>query len=377
MKEWAIITGDLVKTGGMDRANYALADYLARRGNKTHLIAFRAADELLARPGMVLHRVSKPFGSYTAALPLLHRAGRRLAREISARGGRIVVNGGSSLAHDINWVHYVHAAYEPVVASSIARRIATRINRRRSLREERESLHAARIVIANSNRTAKDLHELCNIPRERIHTIYYGIDADAFQPPGDALRAQRRAALGIPESAPVLAFIGAMSDRRKGFDTLFEAWPAICATLGEQPKLLVIGSGSETKFWQQRVADAEFANIRFLGHRADVSHILQAVDLLIAPTRYEAYGLGVHEAICCGGGAIVTATAGVAERFPVELASLLLSDPNDPVELANKVGQWHLHRSTFQARFNQLAEVFRRRSWDDMAAHIVQAAESV
>jgi glycosyltransferase involved in cell wall biosynthesis len=377
LNEWAIITGDFVKTGGMDRANYALADFLARQGIKTNLIAFRAGEELLANANIHLHRVPKPFGSYTAALPLLHRSGRRVGKLIAARGGRIVVNGGASLAHDINWVHYVHAAYEPQVTSSIARRLAARFNRRRFLREEREALRAARIVIANSAKTARDLVELCGVPRDRIRTIYYGIDADAFQPPGDQLRARRRDALSLSRTAPVLAFIGAMSDRRKGFDTLLAAWPAICAALGSETSLLVIGSGSETTIWQERAAAAGFGNIRFLGQRSDVAHILQAVDLLVAPTRYEAYGLGVHEAICCGAAAIVSAAAGVAERFPVELAGVLLDDPNNAEELTTKVSQWHGERSNFHPCFSQFGQELRGRSWDDMAAQIVQAAESV
>ncbi|MDK2408772.1 glycosyltransferase [Aphanizomenon sp. PH219] len=54
--------------------------------------------------------------------------------------------------------------------------------------------------------------------------------------------------------------------------------------------------------------------INFLGFRADVPNLLRAADCLVAPTRYEAYDLGVHEALCCGLPAIVSADAGVDER---------------------------------------------------------------
>ena len=43
MKPYLIVTGDFVKTGGMDRANYALARYVAERGAETHLVAYRVA----------------------------------------------------------------------------------------------------------------------------------------------------------------------------------------------------------------------------------------------------------------------------------------------------------------------------------------------
>jgi len=38
--------------------------------------------------------------------------------------------------------------------------------------------------------------------------------------------------------------------------------------------------------------------------------------VLVSPVRYEAYGLNVQEALCCGVPAIVSACAGVAERYP-------------------------------------------------------------
>ena len=51
--------------------------------------------------------------------------------------------------------------------------------------------------------------------------------------------------------------------------------------------------------------------------------VFAACDLLIHPARYEAYGLAVHEALCRGLPALVSATAGVAERYPEDLGQLL------------------------------------------------------
>jgi glycosyltransferase involved in cell wall biosynthesis len=75
-----------------------------------------------------------------------------------------------------------------------------------------------------------------------------------------------------------------------------------------------------------------------LGYREDVATILAASDLLASPTRYEAYGLNVHEAICRGVPALVSRSAGVAERYPPELRSWLLDDPDDVVTLERTIG---------------------------------------
>jgi len=63
----------------------------------------------------------------------------------------------------------------------------------------------------------------------------------------------------------------------------------------------------------------------FLGFRQDVPNLLRSADGMVAPTRYEAYGLGMQEAICCGMPAIVSEDVGIAERYPINLKSLLLN----------------------------------------------------
>src|SRR4051794_13893520 len=91
---FALVSGDFVKTGGMDRANHALAAHLLDRGQEVHLVAYRAAADLLEKPGAVFHRVPKPLNSYLLGHEVLSRYGRRLAARVAGVGGRVVVNGG-------------------------------------------------------------------------------------------------------------------------------------------------------------------------------------------------------------------------------------------------------------------------------------------
>src|SRR5437867_10405063 len=49
-----------VTTGGMDMANYALADHAVRRGREVHLVAHRVAPELARLRTVRVHRVPKP-----------------------------------------------------------------------------------------------------------------------------------------------------------------------------------------------------------------------------------------------------------------------------------------------------------------------------
>ena len=113
----------------------------------------------------------------------------------------------------------------------------------------------------------------------------------------------------------------------------------------------------------------------FLGFRSDVPRVLAALDALVHPARYEAYGLSAHEAICRGLPTLVTASAGVAERYPDGLRELLITDPDDARELAERLLAWRANGARCRASSLQFATALRARTWDAMACDIVTAVE--
>jgi glycosyltransferase involved in cell wall biosynthesis len=368
---YLLITGDFVTTGGMDRANHALASFLARQGNPVHLVAHRVADDLLSLPNIHFHRVPKPVGSYALGQPLLDRAGRGWARLLAVEGGRTVVNGGNCRVGDVNWVHYVHAAYDPVQGGGPLRRLKRAWDHRRALRTERQVLTQARLIIANSQRTRADLVERLGLAPERIRVVYYGVDPEQFRPADPERKALLRQRFGWPLNRTIVVFVGALGDRRKGFDTLFAAWLLLCRVPDWTAELVVVGAGGELPAWRRRTLDAGLGErIRFLGFRRDVPDLLAAADLLVAPTRYEAYGLNVQEALCCAIPALVGRTAGVAERFPKELAPLLLDDPTTPADLADRLRNFAAAPERLRAEVGKFAATLRTTTWDDMAHRI-------
>lgn len=377
MKPYLLVTGDFAQTGGMDMANYALACHVAEQGNEVHLVTHRAAEDLAARPNLAVHRVPKPAGSYLLAGPLLDHFGRYWAARIAARGGRVVVNGGNCRWGDINWVHYVHAAYVPQCAGSAMRKLKSLWGHQRFLADERESLRRARVVITNSERTKRDVVERLSIPVDRVHTVHYGIDGDRFHPPTAEERATARAMLGWPNGKIAVGFVGGLGDRRKGFDTVFTAWKMLCADSQWDADLAVIGAGSDLRLWKSLAIQVGLdSRIHFLGFRRDVSTVLTACDALVGPARYEAYGLGVQEALCCGLPALVTRTAGVAERYPPELHDLLIPDPDDAADLAKRLRDWRARAETYRAAVASLSQRLRAHTWDHMAAQIVDIIEA-
>jgi glycosyltransferase involved in cell wall biosynthesis len=287
---------------------------------------------------------------------------------------RSIVNGGNCPYPDINWVHYVHAAYTPDSRTGIVANFKKQIDRQIALKDERVALQGAKMVIANSMLTQNHLIDLLDLEPSKIKTIYYGIDANVFYPPTIAEREKLRGEYSWELDAPIVTFIGALGDRRKGFDTLFTAWQQLCQDPTWNARLVTIGIGDELPLWKERTAAAGLSDrIEFMGFRRDVPSILRAADCLVAPTRYEAYGLGVHEALCCGLPAITTATAGVAERYTPALQDLLLPDPNNPEDLVRRLYKWQERADYYQQQAIDLSAHLRRHTWDDMARDILNA----
>jgi glycosyltransferase involved in cell wall biosynthesis len=375
-RPWLLVAGDLTPLGGMDRANYALARFLAARGAEVHLVTHRAWPDLVSSKSVRLHRVWRPLDKHLLGSPLLSRAGRQVWRHLKGLGARGVVNGGNCVLPTTNWVHYVHAAYQPQVATAGVWRTKAGYAYRRDLDAERRALREAHLIICNSQRTKADVIERVGVEERRIGVVYYGTDITSFGYATAAERASARAAMGSGGDRPLVGFVGALGDRRKAFDTLFEAWIMLARRPRWDADLVVIGSGSELPAWRKR-ADAAgvAARMRFLGFRSDVAALLAGLDALVHPARYEAYGLSVHEAICRGVPAIVSRSAGVAELYPDGLSELLLNDPDDSRELAERLVRWRENLDRVRRTVAPFSASLAGRSWDRMAAEIAALTE--
>ena len=376
MSTWLLASGDFVPLGGMDTANHALASYLARtRGADVQLVAHRVSSDLAAQSAIHVHHVPRPLGLHSLGGPLLARVAARRARRVRQGGGHVVANGGNVDAGDVCWVHYVHAAYEPSAAGTLYSAVVD-TRHRRYVAAERRALGRARLIICNSTRTMSDVVHCAGVHANRVRRVYYGIDSARFHPVSDS--ASAKTGLGLHPGTPVVLFVGALGDRRKGFDTLFAAWCDLCRSSDWDAQLLVAGSGAERRAWQARAArNGKVADrIVFLGYRTDVPALIAAADLVVHPARYEAYGLAVHEALCCGVPALVSASAGVAERLPDDLRPLLLDEVDSAAELTTRLRTWRASRDRFKERAMVFSAALASRTWDDMSREFVAMVES-
>lgn len=374
---YLLVTGDFKKTGGMDRANYALAHYLAHQGYPVHLVAHTAASELLTYDNVAFYPVPKPLNSYLLGSFGLNRTGQAIARSVSAQGGRVIVNGGNCNWHDINWVLHVHAADGLYPPSGVLQRWKRYIDYQLALRDERRIVPQATLVLTECDRNRVDIIERLKVPEANVKRVYLGIDAERFKPLPAHERQRVRQSLSLPGDRPLILFVGALGNRRKGFDVLFQAWQRLNPMPTWDAMLVVVGRGGEAMTWQQRaIATGMETTMTFLGFVPQLAELMAACDLLVLPSRYEGYALVAQEALCCGIPALVSLASGIAERYPATLSHLLLPDPENVTDLVERLLHWRGAIATIQAHIQPFATELRQFTWNHMAQHIIQHIEA-
>ncbi|MBV8055337.1 MAG: glycosyltransferase family 4 protein [Deltaproteobacteria bacterium] len=376
---WLLVAEGFHSRGGMDKANAALASYLEAQGVPVHLVAFSIDPELSGKPGVTCTDAQIAGRWPSLGRFRLARRGRAMALRLTShsRNARVVVNGINCNWPDINWVHWLHQCWQPpALKAPLWFRLKHRLETSRAIHMERTAFRSARLLVANSERTRRDLISLLGVSAERIHTIYLGTDSTWKALTPDR-RDAGRAWLGVPPGRLLVAFVGALGyDSRKGFDTLWRAWIDLCGLAEWDADLVVAGSGRALPDWRREAARSGLGGrVRFLGFTERVFDVLAASDLLVSPARYESYGLNVQEALCCGVPAIVSAAAGVAERYSSDLSPLLLPNPEDACDLATRMLHWRRDIAGWRRRLEPTMQILRTYTWNDMASRIVNLAE--
>jgi glycosyltransferase involved in cell wall biosynthesis len=382
-RPWLLVCGGFFEQGGMDKANLMLAEYLADCDHPVHLVCHKVEERLASHTMIKVHKVPRPLGSWFLGSPVLDWKARRVARQLSRQWPtlRCVANGGNCMLGDVNWAHFVNAAWKPHSAgASLASRTRRSLEHRVECGRERRAYRNARLIIANSEITRKHIEQCLDGiagARPEIRVIYLGSEAACSQVTPEERSASRHA-LGIEPNRMVAVFVGGLGfDGRKGFDVLLHAWQILCDDSEWDTDLLVAGGGPALEFWKARVAEAGLGRrIRMLGFRNDIPAVLAAADVLVSTPRYEPYGLNIQEALARGLPVVTSAEAGIAERFPSELDPLLLKDSNNAGELAVCLRVWRSAPRLWSNRCAEFAQVLCARTWRDTAREMVESIES-
>jgi glycosyltransferase involved in cell wall biosynthesis len=364
---WLLVNGDFTRRGGQEFANHALATRLVTMGRTITLVAHAVDPSLSSKPNVRTVLVRRPLGSYFLGERALEWAARREQRLMS-RTGRVILlgNGGNCPMAEVSWAHFIHAAWTGTLSQApFQARVFSRLKKEDALARERRAFRQAALIVANSEKTTRDLTTLLGVHPEKVVRIWFG---------ADALTVNRASS----SAGPNLLFVGALGwDSRKGLDTALRAFALLVRETDFRHRLVVAGAGIYRP-WKSLAARLGVADrVEFLSFVDNVGELLAAADILVCPTRYEPYGLAVQEAIMAGVPPLVSSgTAGITDRFPASLQGLLVREVESPRAWADQIRTTLLSLREWQTRTRAASATFGERSWNDFADEFIETVES-
>ena len=147
------------------------------------------------------------------------------------------------------------------------------------------------------------------IPAEKVEVLHNCFDADRseFVRSRDDVRSE----FGLEKGDFVIGHVGTLR-KEKGHDILLKAFQKFSSI--QSAKLLLVGDGPLKEQLQEQVGTLCLTNdVIFAGSRSDVPDLLKAMDLFVFPSRNEALGIALLEAMYSALPVIAARTGGIPE----------------------------------------------------------------
>lgn len=224
--------------------------------------------------------------------------------------------------HDLHYLHYPQ--------------FMTADSRRYYQGQIARAVETADYILVSSHSTLNDLHNLLNVPGEKMTVHMLGVN-EIFRPLPDTEVAQVRQRLGLPES--YILFVGTF-EPRKNIPGLLEAYAMLLQNRADIPPLVLVGR----RGWLYEAIFARTDKLNLADHVIrlenaaweDLPAIYNGASMLVLPSHYEGFGLTALEAMACGTPPIVANRSSLPEV--VGEAGLLI-DPDSPAQIASAITQ--------------------------------------
>lgn len=376
-----IVTHSVIKGNGQGRVNYEVVQEAIRRGHQVTLLATQVAPEL--QQNNKINWVYIPVQGYPTELLrnfIFAWRSTNWLRKHHSQLDVVKVNGAITWAEsEVNAVHFVHGSWLKFSSQQVKpKSIKNALNPRQAIydfyqwfyttfnaRWEKQAFRKTQVVVAVSDKVAKDLIEI-GVPPEFIQVIPNGVDLQEF-----SVGIVDRKKWGLPEGVTLALFAGDIRIPRKNLDTVLHA-------LVQVPDLhLAVAGITEGSPYLQLAASLGLNDrVHFLGLRHDVPQLMKAVDFLVFPSRYEPFGLVVIEAMATGLPVITAKSTGAADLVTKE-AGIVLQDSDDIKALAAALMSL-MNNPQLRMQMGKTARtIAEQNSWDKMAQTYVDLLEKI
>jgi UDP-glucose:(heptosyl)LPS alpha-1,3-glucosyltransferase len=316
----ALIYHQFILRGGLEGYLLEFAKQLCGAGHELHLVTSDVAEKLAQHLGATIHRVPVMKGSALMGMWQFERAASRIARELEVH---VTIGFGRTTTHDLHRAGGgCHAVYSELLPPWKRWGPKNRLE----LQLERDLYTSGRTkrFVVNSSEVAKQLHAAYGTDNELLRVIHTAVDTERFRPSDcrSEVRAKICEQLQSDPKRPAFLFVS-LSHRRKGIETLLDAWEGVDADLW------IVGK--ELHFLQRRkvLKKGLKEKLRVIQPSSNIALMYQAADWFIHPTLYDACANTVLQSMACGLPGLISVNDGAIDFVRDGINSYLLGQPTD------------------------------------------------
>ncbi len=354
---------------GIGRYTYELIRHLARKDHKNEYVVFMRKEEYesFQPPNERFTKVLADFPHYsfaeqTAFLKLLNRTNLDLMHFCHFNAPIFYNKSYAVTIHDLTL-----SFFPGKKMNSWFRRLAYRLVLRTVTRK-------ARMIIAVSENTKKDLQKLLDVPADKISVIYNGVNPE-FSKPSATKKADLLKKLGLQK--PYFLYTGVWRDH-KNIVGMIKAFADVNKELGGQYNLVITGRHNPS---YHEIPDT----VREMGLEEDV-HLVGQVDeddlrglyqhalAYVFPSYYEGFGLPPLEAMQCGTPVAASNKSAIPEICGE--GNALFFDPYDIQDMKEKMKTLATDPSVRQRLVDRGFERVKAFDWDKMAEEVLTIYQS-
>lgn len=324
--------------GGSGRHFNDLCGALAKRGHAVTAIYSpmraeeRFVDELMSLGLKGVHAVSMT----RSPSPSDIKSWREIGKIIASHGPFDIIHGHSSKAGALTRLRAPGAHVPRVYTPHAFRTMDPTLGARgRQIFGGIESLfgrYFTDALICVSEDELIHAHHDLGIPQDILHLVVNGASA-----PPSGRRAEIRARYGLRDDALVMGFVGRLCEQ-KAPERLVRAFGRV-AKQHPDAHLLMIGSGPLEDMTRSEIAQSGAADRIRLVSDIPGPEAMQAFDLLVMPSRYEAMSYVMLEAEAFGLPMVLTRVGGATTVVDDDENGLLVANDDDPAILADALAQ--------------------------------------
>ncbi len=224
-------------------------------------------------------------------------------------------------------------------------------------------LNMADLILPNSHIEAELLSKVCNIPIEKFHVVYNGIDASFMTDPAFDESLFRKK---FDVQGKYLLCVGNIENRKNQLQLAR-------ALKNTDHQLILLGNIRDQNYFNEMMA-ASNQKIKYLGHLPHDSDLLRSAYLgceaFVLPSLLETPGLAALEAAALGSKVLVTQVGSTTEYFE-NLAVYV--DPDSNESILNGI-----HKILTTPKNDQLKEHVRSKfSWKNTALQTLAAYQKI